>query len=177
MLFRSFGNYKSPEIVNDKHLKKISKLIKDVEFIHSDFEDSFENIKNNDFIYADPPYVPENAKSFVGYTSDGFNLEKHQVLFELCKDYNFVMSNSDTNLVKDSFNDKTKYNITKENEVVLYELIQSYGNISNKEISDKLKKNYNCPISENMVKEIRNSKFDSNLYDQILSYRNDNINY
>ena len=37
---------------------------------------------------------------------------------------------------------KTKYNITKENEVVLYELIQSYGNISNKEISDKLKKNY-----------------------------------
>ncbi len=72
---------------------------------------------------------------------------------------------------------KTKYNITKENEVVLYELIQSYGNISNKEISDKLKKNYNYPISENMVKEIRNSKFDSNLYDQILSYRNNNINY
>ena len=104
-----FGNYKNPEIINEDHLKKISNLIKNVEFICSDFELSFENIKQHDFIYADPPYVPENATSFVGYTSDGFNLEKHNTLFKLCKDYNFVMSNSDTNLVKDSFVDTTKY--------------------------------------------------------------------
>jgi DNA adenine methylase len=98
-----FGNYKSPEIINEEHLKNISNLIKNVEFIHSDFEDSFKTIKKHDFIYADPPYVPENAKSFVGYTSDGFNLAKHKILFDLCKKHNFVMSNSDTDLVKNSF--------------------------------------------------------------------------
>ena len=106
-----FGNYKSPEIINEKHLEKVSKLIKNVKFIHSDFEKSFKKINKNDFIYADPPYVPENAKSFVGYTSDGFNLEKHKILFDLCKKHNFVMSNSDTDLVKNSFDDNTKYDI------------------------------------------------------------------
>jgi DNA adenine methylase len=106
-----FGHYKSPEIINKEHLEEVSKLIQPVEFIHSDFEESFKKVKKNDFIYLDPPYVPENATSFVGYTSDGFNLEKHETLFNLCKDYNFVMSNSDVKLVKDSFNDNTKYNI------------------------------------------------------------------
>jgi DNA adenine methylase len=106
-----FGNYKTPEIINETHLKQISKLIKNIEFICSDFELSFDNIKRHDFIYADPPYVPENAKSFVGYTSDGFNLEKHKKLFDECKKHNFVMSNSDTDLVKNNFDDKTKYDI------------------------------------------------------------------
>lgn len=106
-----FGNYKAPEIINEKHLKKISHLIKNVQFIHSDFEDSFKKINKNDFIYADPPYVPENAKSFIGYTNDGFDLKKHEILFDLCKKHNFVMSNSDTELVKNSFDDKTKYDI------------------------------------------------------------------
>ena len=104
-----YGHYKNPEIINREHIKKISDLIKNVNFIHSDFEDSFENIKKNDFIYLDPPYVPETSTSFVGYTSDGFALEKHQILFESCKKYNFLMSNSDVDLVKDSFSDKNKY--------------------------------------------------------------------
>jgi DNA adenine methylase len=106
-----YGNYKSPEIINEEHIKNISKLIKNVEFICSDFEDSIKNVKKHDFMYADPPYVPENAKSFVGYTSDGFKLEKHKVLFDLLKKNNFVMSNSDTDLVKNSFNDKEKFDI------------------------------------------------------------------
>ena len=106
-----FGNYNSPEIINEEHVKKISELIKNVEFIKSDFKVSFDNIKKHDFIYADPPYVPENATSFVGYTIGGFNLEKHEKLFELCKKHNFVMSNSDTDLVKNSFADTKKYSI------------------------------------------------------------------
>ena len=76
-----------------------------------DFEKSLKKIKQHDFVYLDPPYVPENATSFVGYTSDGFSLEKHETLFESCKDLNFVMSNSDVDLVKNSFDDKEKYDI------------------------------------------------------------------
>jgi DNA adenine methylase len=107
-----FGHYKNPEIINEEHILNISKLIEKVNFIHSSFEISFEkikenNINENDFIYLDPPYAPENSKSFVGYTKDGFNLEQHEKLFELSKEFKFLMSNSDVDLVKNSFNEYT----------------------------------------------------------------------
>ncbi len=105
-----FGHYNNPEIINDDHIYTISKLIKNVNFIHSDFSKSFTNINTNDFIYLDPPYAPENDKSFVGYTAGGFNLEQHELLFSLCKKYKFLMSNADVDLVKNSFTDK-KYSI------------------------------------------------------------------
>jgi len=103
-----FGNYLNPEIINEIHINKITKLIKNVKFIHSDFKQSFKNIGNNSFIYLDPPYVPENKKSFVGYNINGFTLENHIDLFELCKNNKFLMSNSDTKLIHDYFKD---YNI------------------------------------------------------------------
>ena len=58
----------------------------------------------------DPPYVPENSKSFVGYVSTGFDLQKHKSLFDEIKkmdnkDIKFVMNNSNTELVRNSFKD------------------------------------------------------------------------
>jgi DNA adenine methylase len=107
-----YGHYKSSiEIINESHIKSVSELIEKVEFRVSDFEESFKNVKKKDFIYLDPPYAPENTKSFVGYTANGFSLEKHNELFKLCKDYNFVMSNSSTHLVTESFSDKEKFEI------------------------------------------------------------------
>jgi len=105
-----YGNYENPEIINIDSLKKISDLIKDVTFIQNDYEESFKNIKANDFVYLDPPYVPEKIDSFVGYTLEGFNLEKHKILFKLTKDLvetntKFVMSNSNVELVTNSFED------------------------------------------------------------------------
>jgi DNA adenine methylase len=110
-----FGHYKNPEIINENHLKEISKLIKNVIFEVADFTESINNYKENDFLYFDPPYAPENTKSFVGYTNSGFKLEKHNELFELCKKLNnnnikFMMSNADVDLVKDNFTSED-YNI------------------------------------------------------------------
>lgn len=111
-----FGHYKKiPEIINLEHLNKVSKLIKNVEFINMDFKKSLLNITDNDFVYLDPPYYPLNNKSFVSYTKNGFNLKTHNKLFELIKKINnFVLSNSNTQFILDKF-PETKYSITKIN--------------------------------------------------------------
>ena len=115
-----YGHYKkTPTFITKTELDTISELIKDVDFIHSSFEESFKNIKENDFVYLDPPYAPENNKSFVGYTEDGFNLDTHNNLFEHTKTLNknlnkknskFIMSNAKVDLVTNNF-PQTEYKI------------------------------------------------------------------
>lgn len=98
-----FGNYSSPEIINSEHLTKISKLFAPVVFTQSDFATSFKNIKPDDFVYLDPPYAPESETSFVGYTTGGFDLTQHKLLFDTCKAHKFLMSNSAVSLVTENF--------------------------------------------------------------------------
>ena len=75
-----------------------------------DFRESIKSVKKDDFVYLDPPYAPESKTSFVGYTSDGFNLEMHNKLFDdiinLDKaniNIKFVMSNANVDFVKERF--------------------------------------------------------------------------
>jgi len=103
-----FGNYKNPSIMDEDHIKSVSTLIKDVVFTNCSFSDSLTNTVSGDFVYLDPPYAPEHDTSFVSYTSDGFNLDNHKMLFELCSDMSvknvkMLMSNADVHLVKDAF--------------------------------------------------------------------------
>ena len=112
-----FGHYKNPEIINKVHLLNIHELIKDVNFECCDFTDSLslKKIKKNDFIYLDPPYVPEKNTSFVKYTENGFNEAEHKKLFKILNEMNdknikFLLSNADVPLVRESFTDK-KYKI------------------------------------------------------------------
>ena len=111
-----YGHYKkTPTIITEHDLTFIRDLIKDVEFIQSDFSSSFQNLNTGDFVYLDPPYAPENDKSFVGYVADGFNLDMHTKLFdEITKmnDIHFVMSNAKVDLVTDYFKDYNCVDIT-----------------------------------------------------------------
>lgn len=104
-----YGHYKkTPSIIRKKDLDNISELIKNVEFKHCCFSESIKNVKTNDFVYLDPPYAPENSKSFVGYVANGFSLETHKLLFDEIKKFDtnnikFVMSNSNVDFVIDNF--------------------------------------------------------------------------
>jgi DNA adenine methylase len=107
-----FGHYKTtPTIISKEHLDDINVLMANVIFRVCDFEDAFKSMlnKQNDFVYLDPPYAPETKLSFVGYTNDGFSLEKHKTLFKLIKslECNYTMSNSNVKLVTDEFTDVT----------------------------------------------------------------------
>jgi len=108
-----YGHYKiTPTIITRNTIDLISDLIKDVEFIHSDFSNSFKNIKKGDFVYLDPPYAPESNISFVKYTKDIFNLDTHKRLFKEIKMLNnhnikFVMSNAKVDLILQEFKNYT----------------------------------------------------------------------
>jgi DNA adenine methylase len=108
-----YGNYSQPEIINKEHLQEVHDLIQGVIFTHCDFSVPLQKCISDskcigDFIYLDPPYAPENNKSFVAYNKDGFDLDQHIKLFTLCKDLNtkkikFIMSNADVDLLKEHF--------------------------------------------------------------------------
>ena len=104
-----YGHYKkTPSLISKNELDNISSLIKDVEFKHKCFIESLKDIKELDFVYLDPPYAPENSKSFVGYVEEGFNLKTHELLFEeikKIKNIKFIMSNSKVDIVTNSFKD------------------------------------------------------------------------
>ena len=106
-----FGNYKTtPNIITKEELDIVSNLIKYVIFTSSDFVNSIKMVKEGDFVYLDPPYAPETADSFVGYTADGFDLKTHTKLFNDIKilhkkNVKFVMSNSKVDLVVNAFSE------------------------------------------------------------------------
>jgi DNA adenine methylase len=103
----SFGNYKKPLIPSKDEILKISSLIKNVIFTHQSFTESLHcSLLIGDFVYLDPPYLPENYNSFTGYNGAGFDKEMHKKLFYMIKLFkgikiNFLMSNSYTdNLIE-----------------------------------------------------------------------------
>ena len=108
-----YGRYKNPTWLDEDNLKECSKLLANTEIETGDFEIIKKHIKEGDFIYFDPPYVPLNKNSFTSYTNQGFNNGMQERLKRLC-DYidsigaYFMLSNSYTDYILDLYKD---YNI------------------------------------------------------------------
>lgn len=103
-----YGHYVNPEIINRDHLNAVSVIIRPVKFACADFTVAAKPILPGDFVYMDPPYAPENATSFVGYTAGGFLAEHHRQLFAICNDLTTsgtkcLVSNADVPLVRQHF--------------------------------------------------------------------------
>ena len=94
-----FGHYKNLPVLD---ILEISKIFQKIIFKCQSFEKSFENIKEGDFIYMDPPYVPVNTTSFTKYTKDGFN---HDILFTKIRGLRcrWLLSNSDVPIIHEAF--------------------------------------------------------------------------
>jgi DNA adenine methylase len=103
-----FGNYKSPQILNEAHILAVSDLIQGVVFTERGFTESLEGVATGDFVYMDPPYAQESATSFVGYTAAGFSPETHSTLFAAAaglqaRGARMLLSNADVPVVRQAF--------------------------------------------------------------------------
>ena len=111
-----FGDYKNPKIIDEYNLINCSKLLKKTEIRHADFSDVLHYAKKGDFVYFDPPYLPLNETSnFTSYTKDGFDIDMHFRLRDVCDDLDargvkFLLSNSDTMLANELYKN---YNVKK----------------------------------------------------------------
>lgn len=108
-----FGRYKNPKYADEDNIMACSKLLQSATITTGDFENIKEDIKEGDFIYLDPPYVPLNAtSSFTAYTDKGFDDDMQFRLKELC-DYidnigaYFMLSNSYTGFILDLYQEYT----------------------------------------------------------------------
>lgn len=111
-----FGNYKNPCFYDKTNLENVNNKIQRVNFECLSFENVFSRLNKGDFIYLDPPYYPENDKSFTKYNKDDFTEHNHNELFKLTNDLvkkniNFLMSNSKTDYVENYFIKNTNINI------------------------------------------------------------------
>jgi len=81
----SFGKHPNPNFPWDEMKFAYRKII-DVDLRCEDFREVFKDIKENDVIYCDPPYVPISSTSyFTKYTKHGFNIKDHIDLISLAK--------------------------------------------------------------------------------------------
>jgi len=95
------GSYKTPLICDKENLMEVSKLLKKVEILNGDFEDTLFYAEKDTFFYFDPPYKPlSNTSSFNSYAKDEFNDHEQIRLRDFCeklnaKDHFWMLSNSD----------------------------------------------------------------------------------
>jgi len=97
---------------NEDNLRAVSKYLENIEIEYNDFNSIKSKIRSGDFIYLDSPYFASDQN----YTSEGFGIDKHKQLKELC-DYissvgaYFLLSNSNNETTRDLYKD---YHITYE---------------------------------------------------------------
>jgi len=105
------GSYIKPKICDIRNLTKVNKImnLRNTTIENYDYQKISSKIKENDFIYLDPPYFPINETSnFTNYTSYGFDIGQQKRLanffYELdkrkCK---ILLSNSDTTIIRDLY--------------------------------------------------------------------------
>jgi DNA adenine methylase len=137
-----FGFYKNPKIVDGYNLKACSLLLQNTEIVLGSFLEIENRVKEGDFVYFDPPYVPINqTSSFTKYYKDDFDYDMQFELKELCdriskKKVNFMLSNSYTEFVEKLY--KKSYDFKK---IKAIRAINCKGNKRGK-INEVIIKNY-----------------------------------
>jgi DNA adenine methylase len=106
-----YGHYQNPTVCDAENIRKFSKLVESVEFSCQGYDDALRGCGPSDFVYMDPPYVPETVTSFTGYTAESFDHKKF-FIFLKGSPARWVMSNSATALVREEFEEYDKTEVS-----------------------------------------------------------------
>ena len=104
-----FGRYTNPTILDADNLYACHRTLRKAVIEVSDFYKVRRRIRDNDFVYFDPPYAPLSATSkFTSYTKNGFDVEMQYALRDLCcaldkRGVRFMLSNSSAPLILDLY--------------------------------------------------------------------------
>ncbi len=83
-----YNNKTTGKSIDNENLMAIAEYLQtsDITIACADFEAACRDIRSDDFVYFDSPYVPvSETADFTDYTKDGFLLEDHQRLAALFK--------------------------------------------------------------------------------------------
>lgn len=130
-----YGNYENPNICDEVNIIEVSKALKKTEIIQADFEISGKFIKENTFVYLDPPYRPLNkTSSFTCYAKENFDDNDQKRLADFIKFIGnkgayLMLSNSDpkNHNTEDNFFD-TLYSDFNIDRVLANRMINCNGN-------------------------------------------------
>lgn len=125
----SYGRNNNPKIVDRENIMAVSNYFNscNIDFLSGDFEDSVQEVQENDFVYFDPPYIPLSSTSnFTSYTECGFSLDDQKRLrdtfFRLSNIGAHVMlSNSDTPLIRELYAGANFYEVSALRNINPYE--------------------------------------------------------
>lgn len=114
-----FGKLDNPNICDLKNIENLHHNLKNRTIIkNQDYLEFLKNIKKGDFVYLDPPYVPDDIKGCsIKYSSKIWNLDDFNNLVDLCykldkKGCKFMLSNSNSDFIRKNFS-KKDFNIKK----------------------------------------------------------------
>ncbi len=105
------GSYIKPKICDFRNLTKVNRImnLRNTTIENYDYQKISSKIKENDFIYFDPPYFPINKTSnFTNYTSYGFDISQQKRLANFFNELDkrkckILLSNSDTTIIRDLY--------------------------------------------------------------------------
>jgi DNA adenine methylase len=100
-----FGKYKNPEIANSGRLKACHDTLQNSKITQFHFRDVLSQVRQDDFVYLDPPYHPVSPTSnFTNYDKIGFGRDEQSELAEFLHYFNkknilFLASNASHPLI------------------------------------------------------------------------------
>ena len=100
-----FGHRSSPNFLDVENLSACSLALRDTTITCESYTCVLRYAKAGDFVYFDPPYIPDGISStFTQYTKDGFGMKEHRELLDVCDVLNargvkWMLSNSSAPIV------------------------------------------------------------------------------
>ncbi len=97
-----FGRYTNPNVLNRDSLYAASDVLQSTQIECANFDNILNYVKEDDFVYFDPPYIPlSETSSFTSYSKEDFGMDKQRELKNVCDKLTslgvkFMLSNSDT---------------------------------------------------------------------------------